>query len=91
MLLFNLGGRVLWADEAETALLARNINRFGLPRTNDGLNIISVWGPWADSNEDGLWIAAPWLDKYLAALSFKLGGSRPSRQGCRLRWRGFSV
>ncbi|MDD4005452.1 MAG: hypothetical protein PHW69_09685 [Elusimicrobiaceae bacterium] len=74
LLFYNLGGRVLWADEAETALLARNINRFGVPRIYDGKNTVSVLGPAIDANDRGLWTWAPWLDKYIAAASFKLGG-----------------
>jgi len=74
MLFYNLGSRVLWADEAETALLAQNINRFGVPKVSDGKNTVTVLGSSIDSNSDGLWIWAPWLDKYIAAGSFRLFG-----------------
>ena len=33
----SLDDRMLWGDEAETALLAANVTRFGVPRSEDGL------------------------------------------------------
>ena len=74
LLFHNLDGRLLWGDEAETALLARNINRFGLPRTDDGMNVISVQGPGVDSNARHIWTWAPWLPEYASALGFRLLG-----------------
>ena len=32
----NLDGRPFWGDEAETALLARNVLKFGVPKVDDG-------------------------------------------------------
>ena len=38
LLLANLGNGCLWQDEAETAVLGKNILRFGYPRAFDGVN-----------------------------------------------------
>jgi hypothetical protein len=37
----NLDDRYLWDDEAETALLAKNVLRFGVPVAWDGVSLIS--------------------------------------------------
>ncbi len=42
LLLYGLNGRLLWGDEAETAVLARNVTRFGVLRTEDGTNNITL-------------------------------------------------
>ncbi len=72
-LCWNLGDRLLWGDEAETALLAVNITKYGVPLVDDGRNVISLYDG-RDANEDGLWVWSPWLDEYLAAASFTLFG-----------------
>lgn len=77
----SLDDRMLWGDEAETALLAENVTRFGVPRSEDGRNRISHLGV-ADSNAEGIWTWSPWLDEYVAAASFALGG--PSAHSARL-------
>jgi hypothetical protein len=67
----NLDDRRLWDDEAETALLARNTLRFGVPIAWDGVNLISQeCGTDYDSNY--LWRQTPWLPIYVAAGSFAL-------------------
>ncbi len=68
-----LGQRCLWQDEAETALLARNILRFGKPVAFDGVNLVSQeagreFGP------DHVWRWSPWLQFYLAAASLRVFG-----------------
>src|SRR5215469_4160871 len=40
----NLDSRLFWGDEAETALLARNVVKFGVPKVDDGVNHISLHG-----------------------------------------------
>ncbi|HTR43039.1 MAG TPA: hypothetical protein VMH87_15600, partial [Pseudomonadales bacterium] len=40
----NLDGRLFWGDEAETAVLARNVLKFGVLRVDDGMNHISLHG-----------------------------------------------
>ncbi len=72
LLFHNLSDRLLWDDEAETALLAENINKFGVPKSTDGKNSIVLFG--YESNEDDVWIWSPWLDEYITAASFSLFG-----------------
>lgn len=73
-LFHNLGDRLLWGDEAETALLAVNITKFGVPKVLDGKNRITLYGLGRDSNQDDLWIWTPWLDEYIASFSFRIFG-----------------
>jgi hypothetical protein len=73
LIFFRLDQRLLWVDEAETALLGRSILAHGVPTAWDGRNLISQevgreFGP------DYVWYWTPWLDKYLAATSFALLG-----------------
>jgi predicted membrane-bound mannosyltransferase len=70
----NLGDRMLWGDEAETALLGVNITKFGVPKATDGKNYVTLFGAGRDTNKDDIWVWSPWLDKYLAAASFTLFG-----------------
>ena len=74
LLFWNLDGRLLWGDEAETATLARNVVRFGYPKTFDGVNRISLYGPNVDSAADA-WVWSPWLQEYVAAASFAVFGT----------------
>ena len=74
-LFFNLGDRTLWGDEAETALLAQNILKFGVPQVDDGKNYITLFGDGVDSNEKGLWTWSPWADEYMTAASFAIFGT----------------
>lgn len=69
----NLDGRLFWGDEAETALLAKNILKFGAPKTGDGVNHISVNGYQYDER-NGIWTWSPWLPQYLTAASFAVFG-----------------
>lgn len=69
LVLVRLDQRLLWVDEAETALLGRSILVHGVPTAFDGINLISQeigreYGP------DYVWHWTPWLEKYLAAASF---------------------
>jgi 4-amino-4-deoxy-L-arabinose transferase-like glycosyltransferase len=73
LLLWNLGGRCLWQDEAETALLGRNILQYGKPLAFDGINYVSQeasheFGP------DHVWRWSPWVQFYLAAGGLKTFG-----------------
>lgn len=74
LLFKNLDRRLLWGDEAETALLARNVLRFGIPKTVDGLNHITVLGNFRDENRAHVWTWAPWLQEYIAAGAFVVLG-----------------
>ena len=69
----NLDGRLFWADEAENAVLARNILRFGVPKVDDGVNHISLHGDRFDAR-DGVWTWSPWLPEYVTAASFAVFG-----------------
>jgi 4-amino-4-deoxy-L-arabinose transferase-like glycosyltransferase len=69
-LFFNLGDRLLWGDEATTALLALNITKYGVPKATDGKNEITFVPGHGDWSDDELYIWSPWLGEYLAAGSF---------------------
>ncbi len=63
----------LWGDEAETALFARNILKYGVPRGWDGDNIMGINnGVVLDKNL--LNHTSPWAQYYMVAASFKLFG-----------------
>ncbi|MAE62377.1 MAG: hypothetical protein CMJ49_13605 [Planctomycetaceae bacterium] len=70
---WRLGDRLLWGDEAETANLAVNILKFGVPVADDGRNVITLLNG-NDLNEQKIWVWSPWLDEYIAAGSFWLFG-----------------
>ncbi len=73
LLFFHLGARPFWQDEAETACLAKNVLKYGVPRAYDGVNIISQeQGHEYDRNF--LWRWSPWLQIYVAAAAFRIGG-----------------
>jgi len=74
VLFFNLGDRLIWGDEAETALLGVNITKFGVPKATDGKNYITLLGAGSDTNKNDIWVWSPWLDEYIAALSFSIFG-----------------
>jgi len=73
-LFWNLGDRSLWGDEAETAVLAVNITKTGLPYATDGKNYVTLLGAGKDTNASDIWVWSPWLDEYLAAASFAILG-----------------
>jgi hypothetical protein len=73
LLLFRLDHRPFWQDEAETACLARNVLKYGVPQAFDGVNLISQ-EEGREFNGDYLWRWSPWLQIYLTAAAFKIGG-----------------
>jgi hypothetical protein len=73
LLFWGLGDRSLWQDEAETALLGRNILRFGRPIASDGVNVISQEAS-KEFGPDYLWRWSPWIQLYLAAGSCAVFG-----------------
>ena len=75
LLFCKLDGRLLWGDEAETATLARNVVRYGFPKTFDGVNRIALWGEGKDANAAQVWTWSPWLQEYVAAGSFMVFGA----------------
>jgi 4-amino-4-deoxy-L-arabinose transferase-like glycosyltransferase len=68
-----LGQRYLWDDEAETALLAERVLRFGVPLAWDGASLVSQ-ECGQDYDQNYVWRQTPWLPIYVAASSFKLFG-----------------
>jgi hypothetical protein len=75
LLFYNLENHLFWGDEAETATLAKNVLRFGLPKTFDGVNRITLYGPDIDARHTDIWTWSPWLQEYLTAGSFLIFGS----------------
>jgi len=69
-----LGDRYLWDDEAETALLAKNVIRFGVPVAWDGASLISQ-ECGSDYDANYLWLQTPWLPIYLTAASLSVFGA----------------
>ena len=67
-----LGDIYLWMDEAETAVLGKNILTYGYPRMYDGRNLMSYYPPL--HNEDYVEVVLPWLQYYVSAASFGLLG-----------------
>src|SRR5436190_19295412 len=69
----NLGSDYLWEDEGDTAALASNILKFGVPKAWDG-------GAFLDSdhgarlNRDLVMVTHPWIQYYLSAASFLVFG-----------------
>lgn len=68
----NLGNIYLWQDEAETAVLAKNVLKFGFPRAFDGKNLVDHS---LEYRTNYAWVYHPWLQFYLTAASFALLGS----------------
>jgi len=74
LLFYNLDNRLLWGDEAETALLAKNALRFGIPKTVDGVNHITELGNFRDETTGHVWTWTPWLQVYVTATSYVVLG-----------------
>ena len=73
LVITNLGAGTLWQDEAETALVARQMVKSGqwLPYAYDDQGPISQdWNYQFSVSK--LWRWHPWLQFYVTALSFKL-------------------
>jgi hypothetical protein len=73
LLLPNLGGPRLWADEGDTAVFARTILARGLPYAWDGRTFTESDGG-ARLNDDLLMVGTPWLPYYVTAAAFALLG-----------------
>ena len=70
---YRLDQRPFWQDEAETACLARNVLQHGVPVAFDGVNLISQ-EERREFEADYLWRWSPWMQIYVAAAAFKVGG-----------------
>jgi hypothetical protein len=73
LLFFHLDHQPFWQDEAETACLAKNVLKYGVPRAYDGVNIISQEAG-NEYDHNFLWRWSPWLQIYVTAAAFRLGG-----------------
>lgn len=75
LLFYNLGQRPFWQDEAETACLAKNVLKFGLPYAYDGVNVVSQEEEREFDKTGGyLWRWSPWIQIYMQAAGFAVGG-----------------
>lgn len=63
----------LWGDEAETALFARNILKYGLPKGWDGVNIMGINNAVV-LDKNLINHTSPWAQYYLTAASFAVFG-----------------
>ena len=69
----DLGDDYLWADEGDTAVLAKSILQFGVPKAWDGVTFTdSDMG--TRENENLVMVSHPWLQYYVTAASFCLFG-----------------
>ena len=69
----NLGADYLWEDEGDTAALASNILKFGVPKAWDGHAFLDS-DHGARLNRDLVMVTHPWVQYYLAAGSFLVFG-----------------
>lgn len=71
---FRLGQPLLWSDEADTGILARNVLRFGYPTAFDGRNV-SLADDGAQLNRSLLSKKIPWVQYYVGAASLAAFGN----------------
>ncbi len=88
-LFWNLGNRLLWGDEAVTALLGLNIVKYGVPKAIDEKNEITLVPNHGDLSPHKLYVWSPWLGEYCAAGSFALFGK--STWAARLPFAGLAL
>ena len=69
----NLGRDYLWEDEGDTAALASNILKFGVPKAWDGAAFLDS-DHGARLNRDLVMVTHPWVQYYLTAGSFGIFG-----------------
>ena len=69
----NLGTDYLWEDEGDTAALASNVLKFGVPKAWDGASFLDS-DHGARLNRDLVMVTHPWVQYYLAAGSFLVFG-----------------
>jgi 4-amino-4-deoxy-L-arabinose transferase-like glycosyltransferase len=73
LVLTNLGKDHFWADEGDTAVLAANIVKTGLPKAWDGITFIDS-DKGARLNHALVMVSSPWLQYYVAAATFFMFG-----------------
>src|SRR5258705_2096775 len=69
----NLGKPALWQDEGQTAVVAQNVLRTGLPLASDGKNLVSIFSDHRDIRS-GISIWQPFAPVYAAAASMAIAG-----------------
>ena len=69
----NLGRDYLWEDEGDTAALAVNVLKFGVPKAWDGSAFLDS-DHGARLNKDLVMVTHPWIQYYLTAASFLVFG-----------------
>ena len=69
----NLGSDYLWEDEGDTAALASNILKFGVPKAWDGAAFLDS-DHGARLNRNLVMVTHPWAQYYLTAASFLVFG-----------------
>ncbi len=75
-LLKNLGNVYFWTDEANSALVSRNILTYGYPSNFGEKNIVQhYWDYDGELKLAPFYRTTTWLHLYVAALSFKLFGA----------------
>ncbi len=73
LLLTGLGSDYLWEDEGDTAVLASNILKYGVPKAWDGVTFTDS-DRGARDNNDLVMVSHPWVQYYVTAASFLLFG-----------------
>ena len=73
LVLSNLGKDYLWADEGDTAVLAANIIKEGVPKAWDGVTFVDS-DRGARLNRNLIMVTSPWLQYYVTAASFFIFG-----------------
>ena len=79
--LYRLDRPLLWGDEADTGIEARNILRCGYPMAYDGRNV-SVYESGSQLNRNLLCKKIPWVQYYLAAASLAVFGNNTAGLRC---------
>jgi len=75
LLLCRLDDIYLWQDEAETAIVSRNLLAYGLPLSTDGTNWVQQAGQsFVEFTADHVWLYHSWLQYALTAISFSILG-----------------
>jgi hypothetical protein len=69
----NLGRQALWQDEGQTAVVAQNVLRTGLPSASDGKNLVSIFADHRDIRS-GLSTWQPFTPVYAAAGAMAIAG-----------------
>jgi len=80
----------LWQDEAETAIVSRNLLAFGLPLSTEGTNWVQQAGQsFVEFTADYVWLYHSWLQYGLTAVSFGFLG--PTTLAARLPFALFGL